>query len=30
MTKLKYIKPEIKKVWNDEDVGALGIYLLEM
>jgi hypothetical protein len=29
MEKLNYVKPEIKEVW-DEDVGALGVYLLEM
>ena len=27
--KVEYKKPEIKDVWN-EDVGAMGIYLLEM
>ena len=29
MEKIKYIKPEIKEVWN-EDEGATGAYLLEM
>jgi hypothetical protein len=29
MAKAKYVKPLIKEVW-DEDIGALGIYLLEM
>jgi hypothetical protein len=29
MDKIKYVKPKIKEVW-DEDVGSLGIYLLEM
>jgi hypothetical protein len=29
MAKIEYVKPEIKEVW-DEDVGALGVYLLEM
>jgi hypothetical protein len=29
MEKIKYVKPEIKEVW-DEDIGALGVYLLEM
>ena len=27
--KIEYEKPEIKDVWN-EDIGAMGIYLLEM
>lgn len=29
MEKIKYVKPEIKEVWN-EDVGSIGVYLLEM
>ena len=29
MEKIKYEKPEIKEIW-DEDIGAMGIYLLEM
>jgi hypothetical protein len=29
MEKIKYVKPEIKEVWG-EDIGATGIYLLEM
>jgi len=29
MEKIEYVKPEIKEVWN-EDVGATGVYLLEM
>jgi hypothetical protein len=29
MEKISYIKPEIKEVW-DEDIGQLGVYLLEM
>ncbi len=28
-TKKKYVKPEIKEVWN-EDIGIHGAYLLEM
>lgn len=27
--KIKYIKPEIMEVWG-EDIGATGVYLLEM
>lgn len=27
--KKKYLKPGIKKVWN-EDIGMTGVYLLEM
>lgn len=27
--KKKYIKPDIKKVWN-ENIGMTGVYLLEM
>jgi len=29
MEKIEYVKPEIKEIWN-EDVGATGVYLLEM
>ena len=29
MEKIRYMKPEIKEIW-DEDVGPLGVYLLEM
>ena len=29
MEKINYVKPEIKEVW-DEDIGSLGVYLLEM
>jgi hypothetical protein len=29
MEKINYSKPEIKEVW-DEDIGSLGVYLLEM
>ena len=29
MEKISYVKPEIKEVW-DEDIGSLGVYLLEM
>lgn len=29
MEKIKYVKPEIREVW-DEDIGSLGVYLLEM
>ena len=28
-TKRKYIRPEIKEVWN-ENIGMTGVYLLEM
>lgn len=27
--KIKYEKPEVKDIW-EEDIGAMGIYLLEM
>lgn len=29
MDKIKYEKPEIEDIWS-EDIGAIGIYLLEM
>ena len=29
MKKIEYVKPEIKEIWS-EDVGATGVYLLEM
>jgi hypothetical protein len=29
LDKIKYVKPEIKEVWG-EDMGPLGVYLLEM
>jgi hypothetical protein len=29
MAKIEYVKPELKEVWN-EDIGSMGIYLLEM